>query len=286
MERKNIDNKCSRRVFMKNSGLICLSAAFSGTIISACTKDNPFSVSIDVFIDENNCVGCGDCLDACFYDAIILPEKSLYTINKELCIECGKCMERCPDDAFAIILSRYEIDEQSCVGCGDCIEKCALEGDCIAYEKEYYTVRGRCKPDRCHFECVNICPEDAITINDKASIDVDKCTRCGDCVSECPYDAINPAKVFIEQNDCTRCGECFNICEFDAVSKIKPAGWEAPHVIQERCTSCGDCFDEPAYFDYDAIERKNEVAEIKNSSCRECQNCLDTCKYDAIQINT
>jgi len=38
--------------------------------------------------------------------------------------------------------------------------------------------------------CEEICPVDAITVNDKATVDEDTCIDCGTCVDECPTDAI------------------------------------------------------------------------------------------------
>ena len=38
--------------------------------------------------------------------------------------------------------------------------------------------------------CVDACPVDAISMNDKAKVDPDTCTDCGACVDECPVDAI------------------------------------------------------------------------------------------------
>lgn len=38
--------------------------------------------------------------------------------------------------------------------------------------------------------CADVCPQDAITIDDVAVIDADKCVDCGACVDECPAGAI------------------------------------------------------------------------------------------------
>ena len=38
--------------------------------------------------------------------------------------------------------------------------------------------------------CVDSCPVDAISMNDKAKINPDTCTECGACVDECPVEAI------------------------------------------------------------------------------------------------
>ena len=46
---------------------------------------------------------------------------------------------------------------------------------------------------RCCSVCVDACPVDAITVNDVAKVDGDKCVDCGACVAcvaECPCEAI------------------------------------------------------------------------------------------------
>lgn len=49
-------------------------------------------------IDEN-CVGCGSCVDSCPVEAISLVEETA-VIDKELCIECESCFDVCPFDAI------------------------------------------------------------------------------------------------------------------------------------------------------------------------------------------
>lgn len=39
--------------------------------------------------------------------------------------------------------------------------------------------------------CADVCPENAITVDDIAVIDADKCVECGACIDECPSDAIS-----------------------------------------------------------------------------------------------
>jgi ferredoxin len=38
--------------------------------------------------------------------------------------------------------------------------------------------------------CADVCPQDAIVIEDFAVIDNDACVECGACIDECPQDAI------------------------------------------------------------------------------------------------
>ncbi|UCE81419.1 MAG: 4Fe-4S binding protein [Methanobacteriota archaeon] len=38
--------------------------------------------------------------------------------------------------------------------------------------------------------CVDVCPEEAVTVDDVAVIDESKCLDCGACVDECPNNSI------------------------------------------------------------------------------------------------
>ena len=38
--------------------------------------------------------------------------------------------------------------------------------------------------------CVDVCPVEAISIDEIAVVDGDLCTDCGSCVDECPNEAI------------------------------------------------------------------------------------------------
>jgi len=38
---------------------------------------------------------------------------------------------------------------------------------------------------------VDACPQEAISLNDVAKVDPEKCTDCGACVEECSNDAIS-----------------------------------------------------------------------------------------------
>jgi len=52
-----------------------------------------------VRVDEEKCIHCGDCAEACHYNAIaVIKEKVLFF--KELCHACGACQVVCPTDAI------------------------------------------------------------------------------------------------------------------------------------------------------------------------------------------
>lgn len=49
-------------------------------------------------IDYDKCVACGECYEACTFNAIVEGEP--YIINSERCDECGSCIMACPSDAI------------------------------------------------------------------------------------------------------------------------------------------------------------------------------------------
>ncbi|TFG22562.1 MAG: 4Fe-4S dicluster domain-containing protein [Promethearchaeota archaeon] len=50
-------------------------------------------------VNEEDCVGCGTCVEKCPLEAIDL-EDSIATVNEELCIGCGVCAHLCPEEAI------------------------------------------------------------------------------------------------------------------------------------------------------------------------------------------
>ena len=59
-------------------------------------------------IDENLCIGCTLCLQACPVDAIIGAAKQMHTIIPELCTGCDLCLPPCPVDCIAMVPSTGE----------------------------------------------------------------------------------------------------------------------------------------------------------------------------------
>ena len=39
--------------------------------------------------------------------------------------------------------------------------------------------------------CAEVCPVEAIEVNDKAKVDEEECVDCGTCVEECPEGALS-----------------------------------------------------------------------------------------------
>ena len=50
------------------------------------------------WVKEEDCTGCGICVDACLAGAIALVEETA-RIDMEACIRCGTCHDACPEGA-------------------------------------------------------------------------------------------------------------------------------------------------------------------------------------------
>ncbi|MDP8052230.1 electron transport complex subunit RsxB [Pasteurella atlantica] len=58
------------------------------------------------FIEEDMCIGCTKCIQACPVDAIIGTNKAMHTIIPELCTGCELCVAPCPTDCIKMIKSK------------------------------------------------------------------------------------------------------------------------------------------------------------------------------------
>ncbi len=56
------------------------------------------------FIDENLCIGCTLCIQACPVDAIAGASKLMHTIIAALCTGCELCVAPCPVDCISMLL--------------------------------------------------------------------------------------------------------------------------------------------------------------------------------------
>lgn len=127
---------------------------------------------------QYGCMGHGDCVEACDFDAIYMDEKTgLPVVIDDNCTACGACVTACPKDIIEL-RKKNKKDRKIFVSCVNMdkggIAKKACSVACIGCGK-----------------CVKVCPFDAITMdNFLAFIDSEKCKLCRKCVEECPTGAI------------------------------------------------------------------------------------------------
>lgn len=124
------------------------------------------------------CLGCGDCVAACSFDAIHMNEETgLPEVDEDKCTSCGACVKACPRN---IIQLRRKGPKNH-----------RVYVQCVNKEKGAVALKG-CKAAciGCG-KCLKECQFDAITIADNLSyIDDKKCKLCRKCVSVCPTQAI------------------------------------------------------------------------------------------------
>lgn len=83
------------------------------------------------------CLGLGDCMDVCDFDAIYMNEDGLPVVIPDLCVACGDCVEICPKGLFELLPASQHLYVQckselegdlaltrcsvACTACGKCV---------------------------------------------------------------------------------------------------------------------------------------------------------------------
>lgn len=69
-------------------------------------QHKPKSVAV---IDENLCIGCTLCIQACPVDAIVGAAKQMHTVVPELCTGCELCVQPCPVDCIHMEVIKEDV---------------------------------------------------------------------------------------------------------------------------------------------------------------------------------
>ncbi len=65
-----------------------------------CGEETPSRVAL---IDEDACIGCTKCIQACPVDAIVGAGRLMHTVIAGLCTGCELCLPPCPVDCIAMV---------------------------------------------------------------------------------------------------------------------------------------------------------------------------------------
>lgn len=138
------------------------------------------------------CLGGGDCVAACAFDAIhINSETGIAEVDEDKCTACGACAKVCPKGIIEL-RNKGRNNRRVYVACSNKEKGVAAKKSCAV------ACIGCGK-------CVRTCPFEAITLdNNLAYIDYNKCKSCRKCVDQCPQGSIlavnfPPRKVVAEQ---------------------------------------------------------------------------------------
>jgi electron transport complex protein RnfB len=124
---------------------------------------------------KNGCLGLGDCVKVCPFDALHLGPEGIVEVDQTKCTGCGLCVPVCPKELFQLYPRSRRI-ELSCVArdkgsvvrstcmvgctlCRKCVAKCPAEaitfdGATIVIDHEKCQAYG----PSCNEICVDICP--------------------------------------------------------------------------------------------------------------------------------
>lgn len=124
------------------------------------------------------CLGLGDCVESCTFDAIhINPATLLPEVVEDKCTACGACVKACPKDIIElrkqgpksrrIYVSCVNKDKGAvakkacavaCIGCGKCEKECKF--DAITIENNLaFIIDDKCRLCR---KCAPVCPTNSI----------------------------------------------------------------------------------------------------------------------------
>jgi RnfABCDGE-type electron transport complex B subunit len=141
----------------------------------------PLPPPVLALIDEETCIGCAKCLDACPVDAIVGASHQLHAVLNAACTGCGLCLPPCPVDCITLVpgplpvggwpsaASRAATTIQQtaavdCTACGACVPVC---------------------PEGLHPQALLVAVQ-TLALADAATGGVARCTECHACDEVCP----------------------------------------------------------------------------------------------------
>ncbi len=126
---------------------------------------------------EYGCLGLGNCVRVCPFDAIFMAENGLPVVDEEKCTACGNCVEACPRDIIEIFDEDLPVYVMCVSHDGPRESRRACKNACIA----------------CGL-CVRKCPEAYSLEDNLATVDYENCDGCEVAIEVCPTGALQPPR--------------------------------------------------------------------------------------------
>lgn len=118
-----VENKMARFIDQEEALAILDRSQEAGLVCQPANMINPGGMC--------NC--CGDCcgvlraLKRLDRPADVVTSSFVAQVDQELCVGCGECQERCQMEAIALEDDQARVLEQRCIGCGLCVSTCPTE---------------------------------------------------------------------------------------------------------------------------------------------------------------
>lgn len=121
------------------------------------------------------CLGFGECVDACTFDAMYMTDNGLPAIIEDKCTGCGNCVDACPRDVIelhstkdtVIVACRNQDDPKTsrkvcikaCVGCSICVrpfenDEMTMENNLARIDYAKYGQGNSLPTDKCPTEAI------------------------------------------------------------------------------------------------------------------------------------
>lgn len=214
------------------------------------------------------------------------------------CVRCNLCVEECPVDAIepANIYKIAKINN-NCVKCEICVQTCPIS--CIKLI-DAFVILDDSSDSFVRYDLSELSyPHRVIRMND-ISVDLSKCTGCGDCGEYCPTNALRfefnsyfddfnleEDKLYpvITEKLCIGCGSCVNLCGEDVISLDRTVGpvldTKILKISQDICVNCYLCEENCPV---EAIKLEDGNVVLNKDKCIRCNSCTDRCPVGALKL--
>lgn len=195
------------------------------------------------------CLGFGECVDACPFDAMVMGKDGLPIVLDDKCTGCGKCVEACPRNIMDLVPRSANIfiacvNQQKtkavravckigCTGCGACALPKTTPSGMIKMNKQLNLPEFDYNIEDDPIIAVSKCPTNSLVDKLKGQrptffISETKCTGSGECAKVCPVkkciEQQESGKFLIDAKKCIGCGKCEPVCPEKAISVMSAVG--------------------------------------------------------------